>query len=77
MVYAGNTPACLSKVQCPAAADWYLNYSENHRSNEHTMIGYLRNILIPYVNVTRDSLKLNKTHPAIVIFDTFKSQTIL
>ena len=39
------------------------------------MIGYLHNILITYVNTTRDSLKLSKTHPAMVIFDTFKSQT--
>ena len=39
------------------------------------MMGYLHNILIPYVNATRDSLKLSKTHPAVVIFDTFKGQT--
>ena len=39
------------------------------------MIGYLHNILLPYVNATRVDLKLNKTHPAVVIFDTFKGQT--
>ena len=39
------------------------------------MMGYLHNILIPYVNATRDSLKLSKTHPGVVIFDTFKGQT--
>ena len=39
------------------------------------MMGYLHNILIPYVNSTCDSLKLSKTHPAVVIFDTFKGQT--
>ena len=73
VIYAGKTPACLPKVQYPA--DWYLTYSENHWSNEHTMMGYLHNILIPYVNATCDSLKLSKTHPAVVIFDTFKGQT--
>ena len=36
---------------------------------------YLHNILIPYVNASRDSLKLSKTHPAMVIFDPFKGQT--
>ena len=71
MVYAGKAPACLSKVQYPA--DWYLTYSENHWSNEHTIMGYLHNIRIPYVHATCDSLNLSKTHPAVVIFDIFKS----
>ena len=36
------------------------------------MMGYLHNILIPYVNAT-----LSKTHSCVVIFDTFKGQTTL
>ena len=65
VIYAGKTPACLPKDQYPA--DWYLTYSKNRWSNEHTMMGYLHNILIPYENATRDSLKLSKIHPAVVI----------
>lgn len=47
VIYAGKTPACLPKVDYPN--DWYLAYTENHWSNEQTMIGYLYNILIPYI----------------------------
>jgi len=73
VIYAGKTPACLPKIQHPQ--DWHLTYSENHWSNEHTMMGYLHNILIPYVNKTHHNLKLSSTHPYLVIFDTLKYQT--
>jgi len=73
VIYVGKTPACLPKVDYPN--DWYLTYTENHWSNEQTMLGYLYNILIPYVNAMRVELKLSKTHSCLVIFDTFKGQT--
>ena len=73
VIYAGKTPACLPKVDYPS--DWYLTYIENHWCNEQTMMGYLHNILIPYVNATRVDLKLSKTHSCLVMFDTFKGQT--
>ena len=38
-------------------------------------MGYLHNILIPYVNTTCIDLKLSKNHPCLVIFDSFKGQT--
>ena len=73
VIYAGKTPACLPKVDYPK--EWYLTYTENHWSNEQTMLGYLHNILIPYVNAMRVELKLSKTYSCLVIFDTFKGQT--
>lgn len=73
VIYAGKTPACLPKVTYPK--DWYLTYTENHWSNEQTMLGYLHNILIPYVEATRVELKLSKTHSCLVLFDSFKGQT--
>jgi len=38
---------------CLLTQNWHLIYSENHWPNKHTVMGYLHNILIPYVNVTR------------------------
>ena len=73
VIFAGKTPACLPKVDY--ANDWSLIYTENHWSNEQTMMGYLHNILIPYVNATCLDLKLSKSHSCLVIFDTFKGQT--
>ena len=40
-----------------------------------TMMGYLHNILIPYVNATQIDLKLSKTHSCLVMYDTFNGQT--
>ena len=73
VIYTGKTPASLSKVQHPQ--NCYFTYSENHWSNEHTMMGYLHNILIPYVNTTRANLNLSSSHPCLVIVDLFKGQT--
>ena len=66
-------PACLLKVDYPS--DWYLTYTENRWYNEQTMMGYLHNIVILYVNATQVDLKLSKTHSCLVMFDTFKGQT--
>ena len=73
VIYGGKTPACLPKIASPK--DWYLCYTENHWSNEDTMMAYLQNILLPYVIKTRKDLKLANTHPCLVIFDQFKAQT--
>ena len=59
VIYAGKTPACLPKADYPS--DWFLTYTENHWSNEQTMLGYLHNIFIPYVNATCINLKLSKS----------------
>ena len=73
VIYAGKTPACLPKGTYPK--DWYLTYTENHWSNEQTMLGYLHNILMPCVNATRAELKLSQTHSCLVLLDAFKGQT--
>ena len=75
VIYAGKTPACLPKVTCPK--DWYLTNTENHWSNEQTVLGYLHNILVPYVNATCAELKLSQTHSNLALFDSFKGQTTL
>lgn len=38
------------------------------------MISYLHNILFPYIDCTREELKLGPNFPAVVIFDNFKAQ---
>ena len=73
VIYGGKTPACLPKVVSPK--DWYLCYTENHWSNEETIMAYLQNILLPYVTKTRKDLGLVETHLVLVIFDQFKAHT--
>ena len=38
VIYGGKTPVCLPKVASPK--DCYLSYTENHWSNEETMMAY-------------------------------------
>jgi len=71
-IYGGKTPACLPKRAGPEG--WYLCYTENHWSNEETMIAYLHNILLPHVVTTCRDLKLFSMHPCLVIFDQSKAQ---
>ena len=39
------------------------------------MVDYVQKIFLPYVNHKRKELGLDKTHPALAIFDEFKGQT--
>ena len=54
--------------------DWHVTYTENHWSNEDTMEDYLDKILLPYIDRKRSDNKLDKTHPALVIYDMFRGQ---
>ena len=72
LIYQGKTPKCLPSVSFPP--DWHITYSENHWSNEQTMLHYLENILFPYVDHKRQELNLDSDHPALVIFDRFRAQ---
>ena len=70
VIYKGKTPACIPKVTFPS--DWHVTYTANHWANEHTVLGYIYNILLPYIVDTREELKLPQSFPALTIFDHFK-----
>ena len=72
LIYKGTTKRCLPTVKFPS--DWHITCSDNHWSNESTMISYLHNILFPYIDCKREELKLGPYFPAVVIFDNFKAQ---
>ena len=52
----------------------YQGKTENHWSNEQTMLDYLENILFPYIDHKKQELNLDPDHPALVIFDRFRAQ---
>ena len=73
LIFQGTTPRCLPKtVQFPKG--WHLTCSQNHWSNESTMVDYIKYIIVPYVTEKRKSLGLSPTYPALAIFDYFKGQ---
>ena len=72
LIYQGTTPKCLPSIRFPAG--WDVTFSENHWSNESTMQDYLNKILFPYIVSMRAKNQLDVTHPALVIYDTFRGQ---
>ena len=71
LIYQGTTPKCLPSIRFPAGRD--ITFS-NHWSNESTMEDYLSKILFPYIVNMRAKNQLDVTHPALVIYDTFRGQ---
>ena len=69
VIYQGKTTGCHAKVTFPEK--WHITHSETHWSNEHTMLEYLDNVIIPYVSNTRQALDFPEDQPALAIFDVF------
>jgi len=72
LIYQGTISKCLPSIRFPTG--WDVNFTENHWSNESTMEDYLNNILFPYIARVRTTSNLDASHPALVIYDTFRGQ---
>ena len=73
LVYQGKTTKSLPTVDFPK--QWHLTFTENHWSNENTMIDYVEKIFVPYVKSKQEELGLDATYPALAIFNEFNGQT--
>ena len=63
---------CHPAYQFPG--DWLIYHSQNHWANEDTMLEYIQKVIVPFVEIKRETLNLNSEHPALAIFDQFKGQ---
>ena len=72
LVYAGKTDRCHPAYKFPS--DWQITHTENHWSNEKTMLQYIRGVIVPFVHRKREDLSLDDDHAALAIFDHFKGQ---
>jgi len=52
--------------------NWHITHAPKHWSNEATMIDYIKEIIIPYVESQRHQLQ--QCSPALVIMDNFRGQ---
>ena len=68
LIYKGTTSRCHPRFKFPAG--WNVTHSKNHWSTEKTMIEYINNIIVPYVDANRN----DDNTAALVIMDNFKSQ---
>ena len=71
VIYQGTTQCCHPHYRFPSG--WDITHSKKHWSNEETMIQYVENVIIPYVERTRE-LSFEEDTPALVIIDNFKGQ---
>ena len=67
LIYKGKTNQCHPSYNFPP--DWDIT---RHWSNEETMIQYVNNIFVPYVEKIRELF--NEDKPALVIIDNFKGK---
>ena len=69
VIYRGKTVGCHPCITFPSK--WNVTHSDNHWSNEATMVEYLEEIIIPYVTEIRNKLDLADDHAALALFDVF------
>ena len=72
LVYEGKTRRCHPLSDFPG--NWVISHSPNHWSTEETMIEYITDVVVPFVEQKRDDLELNSDHAAVAIFNHFKGQ---
>ena len=72
LVYKGTTNKCHPPYKF--SDDWLISHSPNHWLNEGTMIEYINEVIVPYVDGKREDLDLSDDYPAVAIFYHFKGQ---
>ena len=55
-------------------SDWQITHTQNHWSNEETMLQYIKEVIVPFVDRKREDLNLDADYPALAIFDHYKGQ---
>lgn len=68
IIYKGKTTRCHPSYDFPS--DWNITHSPNHWSTEETMLEYIFEIIIPYVEAVRHDI--GHESAALVILDNFK-----
>ena len=72
LIYQGKTNRCHPVFDF--LKDWDVTHSPKHWSTENMMLGYIKEIIVPYVDSTRDFLGQDSTQSALVIINNFKGQ---
>ena len=70
IIYEGKTERCHPKGSVPDG--WDIWHNSNHWSNEDTMVRYVEKVIVPLLDEKRAEMNLEKTHPALALFDWFR-----
>ena len=69
LIYKGKTSRCHSQFEFPLG--WHITHSPKHWSTEQTMLQYVEQIVVPYVEQVQARIGNEK---ALVVMDNFKGQ---
>ena len=72
LIYTGKTDRCHPSYSFPI--DWSITHSDNHWSNESTMLTYINDIIVQFVKSVRDDLGIDDSQAALALLDHFKGQ---
>ena len=73
LIYKGKTNRFHPQIAFPS--QWDIWHTDNHWSNEVTTKQYIEKILLPFIVKEKANLKLESSHPALVLFDCFRGRT--
>ncbi|XP_060570431.1 uncharacterized protein LOC132728775, partial [Ruditapes philippinarum] len=71
VIYAGLTDQCHPKYTFPEG--WDIFHSPSHWSTEETMLRYVENVIVPYIDHVREEDDLPLRQRALCIFDVYKA----
>ena len=74
MICKGKTKACFPKVDF--SESWDITFAHNHWANEDTVLRYIRKVIVPYIEKTKEGMKLPSDQRALCIIDNFTAQCI-
>lgn len=75
IIYQGKTDKCHPKFTFPEG--WDITHTENHWSNETTMLRYADKVIAPYLESVRDVMPLSRANtPALCVFDVFRAHCV-
>eukprot|EP00117_Sycon_ciliatum_P041057 scpid90355/ scgid30092/ Pogo transposable element with KRAB domain len=69
LIYAGKTTRCHPSGNVPPG--WNVTHSDNHWSNEVTMLEFIDRVLVPFFASERERLDLADTQCGLLIWDVF------
>ena len=72
LIYGGKTKKSLPRYKFPSS--FSLSVNKTHYSNEKEALKFLREIILPYVEKVKTTMKLKPDQKALLIFDVFKGQ---
>ena len=72
VIYQGKTERCHPcGISYPT--EWDIWHSETHWCTQETMMRYIQQVLLPWLEQTRKKLRLPKTQKSLIVIDVYKA----